>query len=47
MTRLPYFIEEVYNLKRLNSTIEYQWPDVLEELVALIERTMGYPTRLS
>jgi len=32
-TRLPYFIEEVYNLKRLHSSLGYRSPVWYEELV--------------
>ena len=33
ITRLPYFIEQVYNLKRLHSAIGYYTPKEFEELV--------------
>ncbi|HIE16772.1 MAG TPA: hypothetical protein EYP71_01065, partial [Dehalococcoidia bacterium] len=42
VTRLPYFIENVYNNKRLHSALGYHPPDEFEEVV-LNQRTNETP----
>ncbi len=42
MTRLPYFIEEVYNQKRLHSALGYRAPNDFEELL-LSQENNGAP----
>jgi transposase InsO family protein len=40
VTRLPYFLEEVYNQKRLHSALNYQSPNDFEELLLNQQNTV-------
>jgi transposase InsO family protein len=45
VTRLPYFLEEVYNQKRLHSGIGYRSPDDFEQFVVNQENN-GLPRQV-
>ena len=42
VARLPYFLEEVYNQKRIHSAMEYQSPDNFKESL-VIQQNDGAP----
>jgi len=47
VTSLPYFIEEVYNQKRLHSALGYRSPNDFERLVLMQTACIDFPARLS
>jgi len=42
MDRLPHFIEEIYNQKRLHSGPDYGSPDGFEETLFIQQNTAGH-----
>ena len=47
VTRLPYFLEEVYNQKRLHSALDYRPPKEFEELLNNSDRDSSRQTLLT